>query len=138
MKKYIVLFLTIIAMVSCDPGDPIELSYIVIDNQSSHDVMAWFDWKDEMIMNGMIIKKGTESGYIPFGGSVSVPFVLRDLNDSDTLYVHESSPFVQNGTTYYADNIEGSYIPDETNLLFKLTLNDELFADWQEKYRDMK
>lgn len=141
MKKYIVLFLAIIAMVSCIIVDPIELSGIVIDNQSSHDVMVWFDWKDEKRMNGMIIKKGAESGYIQFEEyepkSVSVPFVLRDLNDPDTLYVHESSPFVKNGTTYYAGEIAGSSFPVQrpNTLLFKLTLTDELFADWQKEHQ---
>ncbi|MGM9804956.1 MAG: hypothetical protein ACI3Z7_00760 [Candidatus Aphodosoma sp.] len=140
MKKGIVLFLVIMTMASCDTIDPFDCSYIVINNKSSHDVMALFDFRnDTTSMDSWIIRQGNESGYIQFDASdfVSYSFVLRDLNNQDTLYIHESSPFVKNDTGYNVDDFAGSYVPGKNNLLlFELTLTDELFADWQAKHRD--
>lgn len=138
MKKFIVLFLAIMAMVSCDTDDAFDAALIGINNHSSHDVIVWFDLKSEPEMVGKIIKCTKSDNYLQFSESESesVSFVVCDLNDSDTLYIHESSPFVQKGTVYYAGEIAGNRVPDQRHLLFELTLTDELFADWQAEHRN--
>lgn len=137
MEKGIFLFLVIMTMASCIIVDPADCAFIVINNQSSHDVMALFDTRKDN--PSWIISQGNEYEYIQFDASdfVSYSFVLRDLNNQDTLYIHQSTPFVKNDTGYNADDFAGSYVPGKTNLLlFELTLTDELFADWQTEHRD--